>query len=425
LGYDFNFARALLSAAMSLTRTMTKTSQRRLKALQDGLGSSADIEQQAGSLGELDSTTKTWPNDGCEAERRAILDLRRGQLLYSRKKYVEALACYDRAEQGLPDKGESLKKQLGEALYDLSSELIWPEGRRDAVFSSEAERILPKVVSWLPEKQGAWYRLGVALNLSRKSREAIPAYQRAIELDPKDAYPHDDLGNVYADLGRTEDAIAEYQRAIELDPKYASPHNGLGNMYTGLGRTADAIVAYQRAIELDPKDAYPHNGLGNVYRTLGRTDDAIAEYQRAIDLDPKYASPHYGLGNMYRTLGRTDEAIVAYRKAVELDPQRGTHRSSLAACLRKLGRDAEAVEQIAIARELISKENEYNRACFEAICGNVEEALALLKVALEKKQASLAWVRRDSDFESLRTDPHFTALVGTADEKPSADNSTG
>jgi hypothetical protein len=53
-----------------------------------------------------------------------------------------------------------------------------------------------------------------------------------------------------------------------------------------------------------------------------------------------------------------------------------------------------------------------NRPRFESICGNVYEALVLLKVALEKKQTSLAWARRNPDFELIRDDPRFKALVG-------------
>jgi hypothetical protein len=88
------------------------------------------------------------------------------------------------------------------------------------------------------------------------------------------------------------------------------------------------------------------------------------------------------------------------------------YRGSLVGILRKLGREAEAQAQIEIARSLMAKENEYNRACFESICGNVEQALALLKVALEKKQTSLEWARRDPDFDSIREEPGFKALVG-------------
>jgi len=60
---------------------------------------------------------------------------------------------------------------------------------------------------------------------------------------------------------------------------------------------------------------------------------------------------------------------------------------------------------------LIQKENEYNQACFESICGNMDKALELLEIGLEKKQSSKKWARQDPDFENLRDDSRFKALV--------------
>jgi Flp pilus assembly protein TadD len=152
--------------------------------------------------------------------------------------------------------------------------------------------------------------------------------------------------------------------------------------------------------------------VGNVYRALGKYDDAIACYQRAMALDPKDAYPHNGMGVVYQILGQYENALKEYQTAVELDPKGGSFRSSLASILRKLGRESEAAEQIKIARELMAKENEYSRACFESICGNVDAALALLKVALEKSPGNREWARRDPDFDFIREDARFKALVG-------------
>ena len=121
-------------------------------------------------------------------------------------------------------------------------------------------------------------------------------------------------------LGRNDEAIAAYQQAIALDPKYAYPHNGLGNVYRSLGRNDEAIAAYQQAIALDPKFAYPHNGLGNVYSNLGRNDEAIAAYQQAIALDAKDATAHGNLASVYIDIKEYDRARTELGERIRLMP---------------------------------------------------------------------------------------------------------
>ena len=409
-----------------------------------------------------------------------------------------------------------MRYRLAEGLDNLAARLIWPRKEGSAVYHPDAVRILRKVTTWLPEKAGVWYRLGVALTMAqryeeairayrkaieldpqyatpwnglgnvyyalRQYEEALEAYRKAIELDPKYAYPWNNLGIVYSDLGQYKEAIEAYQRAIELDPKYAAPWHGLGNVYRRLGRYEEAMEAYRRAIELDPKYAspwnnlgnvyyalgryeeameayrkaialdpkfaYPWNGLGNVYADLGRYEEAMKAYRKAIELDPKYAAPWYNLGIVYRRLGRYEEAMEAYQKAIELDPKdaapwhglglvhtlrgdldaaldafrkavelapdRGVYHLALFGTLRRLGREEEARREGEIARPLMETESAYNRACFAALRGDKEEALRLLKVALDKAPGYRLWARRDPDLESLHDDPRFRDLVGGA-----------
>ena len=72
----------------------------------------------------------------------------------------------------------------------------------------------------------------------------------------------------------------------------------------------------------------------------------------------------------------------------------------------------EAKEQEKIGRELFQEDDEYDRACFEANCGNIDIALELLKVGLEKNQVTKKWAKNDPDFENIRDDPRFKELVG-------------
>jgi hypothetical protein len=49
---------------------------------------------------------------------------------------------------------------------------------------------------------------------------------------------------------------------------------------------------------------------------------------------------------------------------------------------------------------------------FASVCGESEEALNLLEIALAKKRLLPQWARHDPEFASIKDDPRFGALVG-------------
>jgi tetratricopeptide (TPR) repeat protein len=49
----------------------------------------------------------------------------------------------------------------------------------------------------------------------------------------------------------------------------------------------------------------------------------------------------------------------------------------------------------------------YNLACFEALAGRADDALAHLQEAVEKDPRTREWARTDEDFASVRDDPRF------------------
>jgi Flp pilus assembly protein TadD len=127
---------------------------------------------------------------------------------------------------------------------------------------------------------------------------------------------------------------------------------------------------------------------------------------------PKEASPHHGLGIVYRILNRFEDALHAYLQAVQLEPENATIHCCLAAVYKKLNFLDEYHAHLAIAQKFIQNESTYNQACFEAVTGNPEAALALLGKALENKEINLDWAQQDPDFDAIRDDPRFQALLG-------------
>lgn len=182
-----------------------------------------------------------------------------------------------------------------------------------------------------------------ALIGDEQPEEAAALYRQAITLDPSDAWPWNNLGNLLAELGRKEEAESAYRQAISLDPGYAWPWSNLGNLLAHLERKEDAESAYRQAISLEPGNAAPWNNLGALLEgVLERKEEAESVYRQAISLEPGYAQSWFNLARLLDDQDRVDEALVAYQQGTALDksmdPYRVWRREVLLA--RKVGQAA-------------------------------------------------------------------------------------
>jgi len=185
--------------------------------------------------------------------------------------------------------------------------------------------------------------------------EAVRQYEKVLELDPKNARAHLNLGIVY---GRQNNLIAEppkdivdlagyhleqlpkkslwkkeiseYNEALRIDPNFAEAHFNLGVAYQEKGKLKEAIAEYEKALQIYPKYLEAHNNLGILYFRRGMLDQALAEYQRTIEIKPDYAKGYYNIGSVYREKNKIDEAITSFQKALEINPSFGEAHYCLA-----------------------------------------------------------------------------------------------
>ena len=69
-------------------------------------------------------------------------------------------------------------------------------------------------------------------------------------MEPDEAITWFEQGSNLADQGKKEEALKAYEKAIELDPKFANPWNGRGLALKALGRKSQAVECFARAKEL-------------------------------------------------------------------------------------------------------------------------------------------------------------------------------
>jgi tetratricopeptide (TPR) repeat protein len=151
---------------------------------------------------------------------------------------------------------------------------------------------------------------------------AMKSLLRAVELDPRFAKAHDNLGLCYEALGRLDEAQRSWEEAIRLDRERATrspwPSLNLGLLMTRLDRPDAAETRFRESLACDPGFALAHYHLGLVLEKKGPATEAVAELEEAAWLDPASAEAQYALARVYRRGGDGEKADRALRRFEQL-----------------------------------------------------------------------------------------------------------
>jgi tetratricopeptide (TPR) repeat protein len=128
-----------------------------------------------------------------------------------------------------------------------------------------------------------WFEFGIDLEAASPD-DARDAYRRAVELDPRHADAHVNLGRLLHEKGETRAAESHYRVALDIDPRHPTAAFNLGVVLDDMKRDQDAIAAYRKAIEIDTDNADAHYNLAGVYERAGRKAAAIRHLKAYKDL---------------------------------------------------------------------------------------------------------------------------------------------
>ncbi len=175
-----------------------------------------------------------------------------------------------------------------------------------------------------------------------------------------------------------------------------------------------AALAVQQAVAATaPDDLRVWIELSDSHRRAGDPDAALAALDRGAAADPDAHAPWVNRGMLMRALERWEEAAQAFEQALErIDAPVLWH--ALGHCLQVLGRDDEGAAALRRAVEGYGDDPEslFWRAAAWCRLGQTEAALADLGRAIAQEPRRAAEARREPDFQALRADPRFAALVG-------------
>ncbi len=201
----------------------------------------------------------------------------------------------------------SLQQKL--VVYVSGNRFTYFKFRFDEELADEEARVEPL------ERAELLYQLGDLL----AHQPAIPVdeaerhFREAIRLAPEHAQAHAAMGRLYATDGRFAAAATYFDRAIELDPKNARVHSLygwsiLGEVFDGGTRSAsetpqpmiDARELFRTAVRLDPSDSDAWAGLGKTFVfEKGDVTEGIQALNRAAQALPSRVDLLYDLMLLY------------------------------------------------------------------------------------------------------------------------------
>lgn len=205
--------------------------------------------------------------------------------------------------------------ELGEA-YRIKNQ-VDPNPKWIELVSTNCERAV-QLDDHLPTTYVTLGRLHSGLG---KNDLALDEFQKALQVNPRNADAIMGMAGVYEHMGRIADAEANFKRAAALRPDYWDGYNSLGWFYYRQGRTADAVAQFRRVVELTPDNAAGYSNLAAALIDLGdpkSLPEAESALTKSIQLSPSYPA-YANLGNLYFSEKRYTEAAQMTRKALDLN----------------------------------------------------------------------------------------------------------
>jgi tetratricopeptide (TPR) repeat protein len=205
--------------------------------------------------------------------------------------------------------------------------------------------------------------------------DAIPLFQKAVQLDTTFASAYSGLAQALMRVGQYEDAQpvlekalrfsehlpdrervpieahyammnGEYVKAIELYnqllalyPEDYDIHYEVGQYYFGVAQNFQkAIEKFETVLELYPKHKMAHNHLAYAYAHVGELERAFYILDKYAELAPDEPNPFDSYGELLMSEGRLEDAIKMFEKALDVKPDFWHSKIHMASAYRDLGK---------------------------------------------------------------------------------------
>ncbi len=235
--------------------------------------------------------------------------------------------------------------------------------------------------------------------------------EEALALDPQSGEAHLALANIDFFTWKFAAADPEFRQAEELNPNFLTTAEAYSAYLAQMGRFSEAMDEAQRGLALDPHSPNAVVEIGFVLLAEGDCNKAIGQFQKALEIEPNYLIAYGGLQGCYQQIGNDDGYVEAAEHLATFSGQ-----PQIAAEIKKVYASSGIK---GLHRWFIAGEDDPAKPGYDPLgaaedyadLGDKDEALLWLEKAYQQHNENLIHLRWTTDFDSLRSDPRYAALV--------------
>jgi adenylate cyclase len=185
-----------------------------------------------------------------------------------------------------------------------------------------------KAVDLNPNDADGYAFGGLSLNQTKRYKEAIPWFKKAIRRNPSPPIWYlNALGISYLGTGNYEEAIPALKKVINTAPTAAN-YGWLGYALSMVGKHEEALGIVKKAIDSRRQESHYYQNmllsfLAEYYRRTGRYEEAIDTGRKLLDSNPNNKDTlraYITLTCAYSALGKAKDADAAATKVLQIIP---------------------------------------------------------------------------------------------------------
>ena len=180
----------------------------------------------------------------------------------------------------------------------------------------EAEDFFLRAMELAPNDVEVLSIYAAYLRAARRSEEALPILESALDLDPLSVLLYHDLGRVNLWMGKFEPALKAFRRISQINPGNPYAAHGAGMATILSGRLVEAGYWSDEAANVDPDDYENPATSVYVYVSAGNMETAERRMREALALGPEQPYPLSAQAYYLLHIGERDRAIDIARASL-------------------------------------------------------------------------------------------------------------